>query len=111
MALADAFEQDKIVTTAESGWALTEGGQRRLSLLGLDAEALGRGTLHPGRRPLLRPCPDWTERRPHLAGVLGQALASRLLELDWVRRTPSSRALLITPLGERQLLAEFAVRV
>jgi DNA-binding transcriptional ArsR family regulator len=106
VALADAFEQDKVVTPTESGWALTGHGQRRLLLLGLDLEALDRG-----RRPLLRPCPDWTERRPHLAGVLGQALASHLLELDWVRRAPSSRALLITPHGERRLLAEFAVKV
>jgi DNA-binding transcriptional ArsR family regulator len=121
VALADAFEREKVVTPAESGWALTRHGQRRLVLLGLDAEMIERGTLNHGplnhgplnhgRRPLLRPCQDWTERRPHMAGALGKALASRLLELDWVRRAPSSRALLITPLGERQLLAEFAVRV
>jgi hypothetical protein len=46
-----------------------------------------------------------------MAGALGQALAVRLLDLDWVRRTPGTRALLITPAGEEQLLAEFAVKV
>jgi DNA-binding transcriptional ArsR family regulator len=106
VALADAFEQDKVVTPAASGWALTSHGADRLGRLGLDTDALGQG-----RRPLLRPCQDWTERRPHMAGTLGQALASRLLDLQWVRRAPSSRALLITPVGEEQLLAEFAVRV
>lgn len=37
--------------------------------------------------------------------------ASRLLDLGWVRRAEATRAVLITPLGERRLLAEFAVRV
>ncbi len=46
-----------------------------------------------------------------MAGALGQALASRLLDLNWVRRTQATRAVLVTPLGEQQLLAEFAVRI
>jgi DNA-binding transcriptional ArsR family regulator len=78
----------------------------RLGAFGLDVDAL-----HGGRRPLLRPCLDWTERRPHMAGQLGQALAGRLLDLGWVRRGAASRALVITPLGEQQLLAEFAIKV
>jgi hypothetical protein len=106
VALADAFELDQVITAADGGWALTGRGERRLAALGLDVAALA-----PGRRPFLRPCLDWTERRPHMAGKLGQALASRLLDLDWVRRTPGSRALAITPLGERELLAQFAVKL
>jgi hypothetical protein len=106
VALAGAFEQHRLITASDSGWALTIRGERRLSTLGLDT-----ATLHRSRRPILRPCLDWTERRPHMAGALGQALATRLLDLDWVRRTPGTRALLITPAGEEQLLAEFAVKV
>ena len=106
VALADAFEQDRIITPADSGWKLTSRGEHRLGELGLDSAAL-----HRGRRPLLLSCPDWTERRPHMAGLLGQVLASKLLDLNWVRRRPGTRALQITPLGERRLLAEFAVRV
>lgn len=106
VALADALEQQRVITPADSGWVLTSAGERRLGLLGLDVEGL-----HGGRRPLLRPCLDWTERRPHMAGMLGQALAGRLLDLGWVRRAAASRAVVITPLGERQLLAEFAIKV
>jgi hypothetical protein len=61
------------------------------------------------KRTLLRPCLDWTERRPHLAGALGAALTSRLFELDWIRRLPGSCAVRVTPRGEAQLLARFAV--
>ena len=40
-----------------------------------------------------RPCLDWSERRPHLAGVLGKALLERALETKLVRRREGSRAL------------------
>jgi DNA-binding transcriptional ArsR family regulator len=106
VALADAFEQQRLIAATDSGWALTSQGERRLGSLGLDV-----ATLRRGRRPLLRPCRDWTERRPHMAGALGQALASRFLDLDWVRRTAASRAVRVTALGERHLLAEFAIRL
>ena len=106
VALADSFERDRMLLPTASGWDLTSAGERKLAHLGLDAAAL-----HEGRRPFLRPCLDWTERRPHLAGMLGQALAGRLLDLDWVRRSSQSRALVITPPVERQLLAEFAIKL
>jgi DNA-binding transcriptional ArsR family regulator len=106
VALADSFERDRMLVPTASGWDLTSRGERKLDDLGLDTAALRQG-----RRPFLRPCLDWTERRPHLAGLLGQALASRLLDLDWVRRSSGSRALLITAPGERKLLAEFAIKL
>ena len=106
VALVDSFERDRMLLPTASGWDLTSAGERKLAHLGLDAAAL-----HEGRRPFLRPCLDWTERRPHLAGLLGQALAGRLLDLDWVRRSSQSRALVITASGERQLLAEFAIKL
>lgn len=106
VALADAFEQDRIITATGGGWTLTSRGEHRLGELGLDS-----GVLHRGRRPLLRSCQDWTERRPHMAGLLGQLLASKLLDQNWVRRRPGTRALQVTLLGEQQLLAEFAVRI
>ena len=106
VALVDSFERDRMLLPTASGWDLTSAGERKLAHLGLDAAAL-----HEGRRPFLRPCLDWTERRPHLAGMLGQALAGHLLDLDWVRRSNQSRALVITPSGERQLLAEFAIKL
>ena len=40
-----------------------------------------------------RSCLDRSERRPHLAGVLGKALLERALETKLVRRREGSRAL------------------
>lgn len=52
------------------------------------------------RRLFSHQCLDWSERRHHLAGALGNALLERVLELDWVRRLPDTRAVQVTDEGK-----------
>ncbi|WP_306190801.1 MULTISPECIES: helix-turn-helix transcriptional regulator [unclassified Streptomyces] len=80
----------------DTGFALTEAG-----LFWFDSAGIGldRG----GRRPLARACLDWTERRPHLAGVAGAALCRHVLDTGWCVRIGSERAVKVTPTGERAL--------
>jgi hypothetical protein len=63
--------------------------------LGIDVAA-GRAR----RRSFGHACLDWSERRHHLAGALGAALLSRVVELRWGRRAKGSRALLFSTAGE-----------
>jgi DNA-binding transcriptional ArsR family regulator len=65
---------------------------------GIELDAIPRS-----RRPLIRTCTGWTERREHLAGSLGAALCSVVLDAGWAIRRPASRALLVTPAGEARL--------
>ena len=58
----------------EPDFSLGRGARAWFGELGVDLEALPRG-----RRPLLRVCTDWTERREHLAGALGAAICSAVL--------------------------------
>jgi DNA-binding transcriptional ArsR family regulator len=67
--------------------------------LGVEVDSLPHGR----RRPLLRVCNDWTERREHLAGMLGAAICASMLSTGWVVRRPTSRALVVTPEGEASL--------
>ena len=64
--------------------------------LGLDVSAA-----RASRRQFARACLDWTEREFHVAGALGSALLSRFLDLQWLERTESSRALRVTAAGRR----------
>ncbi|WP_022890089.1 ArsR/SmtB family transcription factor [Agromyces italicus] len=50
----------------------------------------------PGRRPAVRGCLDWTERRAHLAGALGAHVLEVLLVDGWVARVPGDRSLRVT---------------
>jgi hypothetical protein len=58
------------------------------------------------RRPLVRPCLDWTEGRPHLAGWLGAVLCQRLEQAGGARRNAKDRSLHVTPEG-RKLLSDY----
>jgi DNA-binding transcriptional ArsR family regulator len=48
-----------------------------------------------------RQCPDWTERRPHLAGKLGVAMYKRFSEMGWIVPLKKSRAVRVTLDGRR----------
>ena len=48
-------------------------------------------------------CVDWTERRPHLGGALGAALARAALARRWVIRQPNTRAVIVTEAGWQAL--------
>jgi DNA-binding transcriptional ArsR family regulator len=94
VALADALTGRGYVELGEDGGGTTKRGEKFLTRWGIDlAEAASL------RRSFCRPCLDWSERRPHIAGSLGARLADRCLELDWVRRRKDSRALTITRRG------------
>ncbi len=56
-------------------------------------------------RPAIRPCPDWTERQPHIAGRLGRSLLDAMLDADWLRRRRDDRALTITAHGRERFTA------
>jgi DNA-binding transcriptional ArsR family regulator len=79
-------------------------------LTGAGAQFLtGFGVQAPPGRRLVRYCVDWSEQRHHLAGGLGRGLLDRLLELDWIRRSESSRAVRITTAGRDGLRTTFGV--
>ncbi|GAB7063893.1 winged helix-turn-helix domain-containing protein [Streptomyces mexicanus] len=80
----------------ETGCALTEAGLSWFASVGIRLE-------RTGRRPLARACLDWTERRPHLAGVAGAALCRHALDAGWCVRIGSERAVKVTASGERAL--------
>ena len=63
------------------------------------------------RRVFCRACLDWTERRPHLAGAVGAALATRCLDLGWIKRMREGRALTITPVGRTGLREVFDLTI
>jgi DNA-binding transcriptional ArsR family regulator len=50
-----------------------------------------------------RPCRDWTEQRDHIAGPLGATLLARFVELEWLVRDRSTRAVRLTDAGRAGL--------
>jgi DNA-binding transcriptional ArsR family regulator len=92
--LADFLVAQGHVELEEEGGQVTDQGSRFLAELGVDLFHATRQ-----RRRFCRTCLDWTERRPHIAGAVGAALANRCFELGWTRRAKLNRGVLITPAG------------
>jgi DNA-binding transcriptional ArsR family regulator len=70
------------------GLRITRAGRTVLAELGVE---LGRT-----RRPLVKDCLDWTERREHLSGAMPAALLDRALVAGWLVRDPH-RAVTVNP--------------
>ena len=96
--LFEALLQRSALRRDPSGLTLTAPGRQLMQQIGVDAAAL-----QASRRPLCRPCLDWSERRHHLAGALGAGMFTRLQALGWARRAKNSRVVQITPPGARGL--------
>jgi DNA-binding transcriptional ArsR family regulator len=106
VALFDAFLRQGILTGGGTGKAaayeVTAGGADKLAEFGIDV-----AEVRQSRRRFAGACLDWTQRRPHLNGALGAAVTGRLLELGWIERGPSRRAVRVTGTGRDGLAAMF----
>ena len=111
VALADALiEHGRLELTSEAG-ILTDAGMMFLNEIGIDTgPMLARRTKRSGR-VLCRPCLDWSERRLHLAGLVGSAICTHSFEAGWTRQLDGTRAVLITPKGERVFREKFGLRI
>lgn len=101
VAITQALCSANILVEIENGYDVTQSGSQWLADLGVSVTHVGLTQV--GTRPLARACIDWSERRPHLAGPLGDALASRLLSLKWLTRGREPRILFLTEAGRRGL--------
>ncbi|MBV8749082.1 MAG: helix-turn-helix transcriptional regulator [Candidatus Eremiobacteraeota bacterium] len=107
VALADVLVADgTFARSDDDAFVETQTTTPRLERLGIDV-----GALRTARRPLVRGCLDWTERRPHLAGAIGAALADTFLARSWVRRATGHRGLHLTEAGTSALTREFGINL
>ncbi|MDF2118161.1 helix-turn-helix transcriptional regulator [Roseiarcaceae bacterium H3SJ34-1] len=95
VAVTQALQTHRYICPAPGKqFEVTAAGMDWFGRLGLDV-----GAIKAGRRGLARQCLDWTERQHHLAGPLGVQFMSLLCAKDWLRRSKSSRAVMVTPKG------------
>lgn len=102
--LTDSLIQSGALIEDGENFLLTYAGERQLENFGIDVAEVRRK-----RRHFARTCIDWSERRPHLAGALGAAIANRIFELDWARREPEGRTVYLTAAGQRGLADVFGL--
>jgi len=102
--VTDAMVRRRVLKPQGRDFRLTPAGERLLGRLGVDV-----GKAREERRAFARQCLDWSERRAHLAGSLGAAVARRCLDLRWVRLVGEERTLTLTAQGLRGLRTWFGI--
>ncbi|MBP1179773.1 ArsR/SmtB family transcription factor [Methylobacterium sp. PvR107] len=102
--IADAMVARGLILLGEEAGEVTASGRAWLAEFGVAVEPAGRT-----RRLLCRPCLDWSERRPHLAGRLGAALCRRCEDLGWIERQREGRAVRVTDVGRRGFAGAFGL--
>ena len=102
--LAEKLQEKKWVFLEGKDFQVTDNGKDQFEQFGIDWAELERS-----RRLFARRCIDWSERKPHIGGVLGAALATRFMELDWIRQGTRNRVVFLTNEGRRCLMKIFEV--
>jgi DNA-binding transcriptional ArsR family regulator len=92
--MRDRFLAMGVIVPAGIEHEVTPAGERWFARIGVDVEAA-----RACRRSFARACVDWSERRAHLAGALGDALLATMVERGWISCPSGERAVLLTEAG------------
>lgn len=103
VAIAEALAAQGAIAFDDDAGVITKRGLAFLAGHGIALDAAG------SRRPLCRPCLDWSERRPHVAGRLGKAICGHFMDAGLVRRIKDTRAVEVTPKGRQALREVFGI--
>jgi DNA-binding transcriptional ArsR family regulator len=106
VALAESLAAQGHVVLSDEGGIITDAGHGFLTTLGVNLAPPKNS-----RRALCRPCLDWSERRWHIGGAIGAALADRCFDNAWTARQRDGRAVTITPAGEQAFQELFGIRL
>ncbi|WP_052245123.1 ArsR/SmtB family transcription factor [Halocynthiibacter namhaensis] len=105
VAIADALVAKGILIVLDSDYALTQLGVDLFVSLGMDVTALRKS-----KRVFARQCLDWSERRHHVSGAIGAALADLAFDQGWITRAKERRVLHVTPKGLREMNRHFGLK-
>lgn len=110
VAIADALVERGYARLSDDGGEISPEGLSFFAELGITLPSSPAKYTGGSKRLLCRPCLDWSERRIHIAGVLGAAICNRSLEADWVRRAPTGRIVTISPKGQQVFRTKLGIR-
>lgn len=102
--ITDELLRRKVISPLGGAYEVTRYGRSWLARFGVDPDSLTSS-----RRKLATQCLDWSERRQHVGGAFGAAIARRALALGWFARRRATRGLAVTEAGWTALRQDFGI--
>ncbi|UII19862.1 ArsR/SmtB family transcription factor [Fulvivirga ligni] len=96
--IAEALVNQNYVKSIAQEYEVTDAGWLWATRLGIH-----RDELIQKRRPVIKQCLDWSERKPHIAGQFGAMMLDEMLRNKWFKKTQFSRELILTLKGKEML--------
>ena len=88
-------------------WKLTPSGELFCARVGVDLEQARQAST----RHFARQCLDWSERRPHISGARGAAIADTFVQKGWAETLRRGRPVRLTDSGRRAMARDFGASV
>ena len=104
VALYNSLKKSDYIIDNNDETLLTNAGKSYFSEIGFDFNNISKS-----KRPLCKSCLDWSERRNHLAGILGQWILNDLFTKGWASKDLDSRAIQFTEKGLRLFTKAYAI--
>ena len=96
--VTDAMLERKLLIPQGRDFDLSRRGRTFCEELGIEP-----ARVRARRRAFARQCLDWSERRPHLAGALGAAIARAFVDRQWISKAKAGRRVTVTEAGRAAL--------
>jgi DNA-binding transcriptional ArsR family regulator len=105
--ICESLQERQLLAPVDDSFRLTASGERWFEDLGINLTSLRANR----KRPLVRKCLDWTERKFHVAGTTGAALLDLFRKREWIKREAGSRVVTITGNGKVAFQRHFGIMV
>ncbi len=104
VSLYEALTQQGYIINNQSETIFTASGREFFSTLGVDFDQF-KGN----KRPLCKSCLDWSERKNHLAGIIGQWILNDIYQQGFAQKDLDSRAIEFTDKGLKMFNKKYGV--
>jgi len=104
--VTEALIHMEVIVLEDAEFIITEKGKKWFLEFGINIEEAKNK-----RRIFAKPCLDWSERRYHISGWLGSAIASHFFDQGWITKVKENRSVQLTQLGTKALKDQFYIEM
>lgn len=104
--ICQALIDHGFIQSRDDNFTLTKTGVEFYNEMGVNTNKLSNNS-----KSIVKPCLDFSERKYHLSGEIGDAMLSRFLELKWFERIGKTRIVKPTSKGKIEIQKRLGIEI